>query len=216
MYYIIDMSQNLWQVVNMDDLLYFLRSGKNKIIVLSLVLLNTDEIIKRNIRKFIKRKSEIYTNITFLYYAIRDTDFKRISIISGNKDEYPKMCHIYNVTELLVEVTSIDNIDILESSFKKLHNYYINFIENENDIDVPKQLDNKNESKISTPQTPLSTNINNEIIKNPVVEKKKFIEKISLIKQKSDDYNIEFMRECQKRKKEEEKHKKSEEKIKKK
>lgn len=210
MYNIINMSQNLWQVVNMDDLLYFLRNGKNKIIVLSLVLLNTDELIKRNIRKFIKRKSEIYTNITFLYYAIRDTDFGRISIISGNKDEYPKMCHIYNVTELLVEVTGIDNMDILESSFKKLDNYYMNFKEEQDVI----ENNNTTELKVSTPQTPLSTNITNEEVKNPIVEKKKFIEKITLIKQKSDDYNIEFMRECQKRKKEEEKQNKSSEKIK--
>ena len=208
------MSQNLWQVVNMDDLLYFLRNGKNKIIVLTLVLLNTDESLKKNIRKFIKRKSEIYENITFLYYAVRETDFNRISIISGNKSEYPKMCHIYNVTELLMEINSIDSADVLESSFKKLNDYYINFNPNEEVADdIEPEPETENEATPNTnlksqqSHTPQLNNkqVENEEIKNPAVEKKKFIEKMKLLKKKTDEYNIEFFRECQKRKKEEEK-----------
>ena len=63
----------------------------------------------------------------FLYYVVRSEDFGRISFLSNNKKEYPKMCHIFNKTELLLEVSSIDNIEILEDSFCKVDKYYKKF-----------------------------------------------------------------------------------------
>ena len=91
------MAENLYQVVNMDDLFYFLRGGKDKLIVLSLVLLSTDENIKRMIRKYIKEKSKQYQGAMFLYYAVRKEDFGRISFLTDNVASYPKMCHIFNI-----------------------------------------------------------------------------------------------------------------------
>lgn len=204
----------------MDDLLYFLRNGKNKIIVLTMVLLNTEEDLKKDIRRFIKRKSEKYPNIIFLYYAVRDDDFGRISIISKNKKEYPKMCHIYNVTDLLVEVSGIDNVEILKSSFKKLNNYYKNFKEDakisekSDEIKQPVITD-KEHNENNFQQENIFNQVQDVQDKQPeinpvnlIVEQKKFNQKLELLKKVADDYNIDFFRECQKRKKEEEKIKK--------
>lgn len=185
------MSQNnLLQVVTMDDLLYLLGNGKNKIIVLSLVLTKSDEIMKRKIKKFIKKKSELYTNVLFLYYIVRNEDFGRISFLTKNKTEYPKMCHIFDKTELLLEVASIDNIDILEESFHKVDGYYKKFkFEEQKEIIEEKK-----------------THIDEEYeTKNPIADKKKHTEKLELLKKVADDYNVEFFKDCQKRKKEEEK-----------
>ncbi len=193
------MSQNnLLQVITMDDLLYLLGNGKNKIIVLSLVLPKSDETIKKKIKKFIKKKSELYNNVLFLYYIVKNEDFEKISLITKNKLEYPKMCHIYNKTELLLEVASIDNMEILESSFQKVDSHYKKFryIE-EQKIEKDDKHDYHSEEIIEEHDT-----------KNPIVDKKKYAEKLELLKKYVDDYNVDFFKDCQKRKKDEEKYEK--------
>lgn len=228
------MSENLYQIVNMDDLYYFLRGGKDKLINLSLVLLTTDENVKRMIKKFVKRKSEQYPGATFLYYAVRKEDMGgRISFMSNDPSEYPKMCHIFNIHELLSEVRAIDNVEILERSFQHpdIMQYYARFgtivrkpisnvvdedngyIENdendENDEDDESETEYNNKKKINNN----STNKQNIMVpkmqeyqpaQNPVLEKKKLLEKLTLIRQKGEEYNMQFLEECRKRKKEEE------------
>ena len=225
------MSQNLWQIVNRDDLLYFLRGGKGKFIVLTMVLLSTDDNTKKIIKKFIKNKSKQYPHITFLYYVVRNEDFsKKISFLNNNVNEYPKMCHIYNVDTMLIELKAIDGIDIMEKSFKKLDEYYsANGKQNHNQQKTD-ELEESEESESSqgdkqlpvhqiTPQiansiggmlpsdaTQQNTQYPTQQI-NPVLERKKLLEKLTLLRNKSEEYTIEFLKECQKRKKEEEKQK---------
>jgi len=231
------MSENLYQIVNMDDLLYFLRGGKDKIINLTLVLLTTEEEVKRMIKKFVKRKSEQFQGATFLYYAVRKQDFKKISFLTDNVDEYPKMCHIFNINELLSEVRAIDNTEILERSFQHpdIAQYYTRFgtiarkptsnvfMEDENGYDddenYEEESDNDNMADMSngsTKQIPVNKNLQGPTQvyqqQNPVLEKKKLLEKLSLIRQKGEEYNMQFLEECRKRKKEEEKLKDKEEK----
>ena len=195
------MSQNnLLQVVTMDDLLYLLGNGKNKIIVLSLVLPKSDETIKKKIKKFIKKKSEIYNSVLFLYYIVKNEDFDKISLITKNKLEYPKMCHIYNKTDLLLEVASIDNIEILESSFQKVDTHYKKF----KYVEEPKLVkENKHDEHEHSEEI-----TDEHETKNPIVDKKKYAEKLELLKKYVDDYNVDFFKDCQKRKKDEEKHEK--------
>jgi hypothetical protein len=164
---------------------------------LSLVLPNSDETIKRKIKKFIKKKSEIYNNVLFLYYVVRNENFGEISFLTKNKAEYPKMCHIFNKTKLLVEVSSIDNIEILESSFQKVDNYYRNF-----KYEEPVVIDNDHEHDHDQDD---QKEHNDSEIKNPIVDKKKFMEKLELLKKHVDEYNVDFFKDCQKRKKDEEK-----------
>lgn len=207
--------QNLWQVVNYDDLLYFLRNGQGKFIVLSIVLIDTNDKIKSMIKKFIKRKSVSFPNVTFLYYPKRKDDTARkLSLLKGNNNEFPKMCHIYNVEELLLEVSTVDCIEILDESFKKLEPYYIRDLKNpksQNDNSENAQQDHKTEisnasnSQYQTEQhsMPAQSSNHNEI--DMIAERRKLVEKIALLKEKAGEYNIEFLKECQKRKKEEEK-----------
>ena len=223
------MSQNLWQIVNRDDLLYFLRGGKGKFIVLTMVLLSTNDNTKKLIKKFIKNKSKQYPHITFLYYVVRSEDFsKKISFLNNNVDEYPKMCHIYNIDTMLIELKAIDGFDIMEKSFKKLDEYYsVNNKQthnqqqteesegsesSKNDKQLPPvqqiipQIANGIGSMLQAGQSQQNTQYPAQPI-NPVLERKKLLEKLTLLRNKSEEYTIEFLKECQKRKKEEEKQK---------
>lgn len=239
------MTNNLWQILNRDDLLFHLRNGKNKIIVLSLVLLNTDQNIKTMIRKYIKRKAEEFSNIIFLYYVVRNEDIGRVgTLIPKDLEKYPTLYHIYNVTELLGEVTGIDDTKLIDQSFKRMNEYYKNFDPNKNNVqtdnnpsnpsnpsniedndnnydDNNKNDDNDDIDKITEANTnanrvsnPNMTNekftsnqpqTTDDLIVNPVLEKKKKLEKIALMKKKSDEYMAKFYEELAERKKNEEK-----------
>lgn len=131
-YHYKQMSKNLWQVINRDDLLYHLKSGEGRIIVLTLTLIDTDESIKSILRKYIKRKSEQYPNINFLYYAVRKEDMGKVgSLVPKDLNYYPVVYHIYNVKKLLGAVPSLDKSDKkmkeLDDSFKDLDEYYKEF-----------------------------------------------------------------------------------------
>lgn len=226
------MSQNLWQIVNYDDLLHFLRKGKNKYTVLAIVLLKGEDNIKKIIKKFIKEKSKLYPHITFLYYVVRNEDFGRASFVTNKTQEYPKLCHIYNITEMLIEVKSIDCVEAMELSFEQLEDYYndcekearnVDNNDNNNDDnngnndnnDNNDNDNNVNQKNVSTKNNK-STNVSignvgmqgADIIRtDPVTERKKQLEKLTLIQDKWNEYTIEFLKDCQKRKKEEEKQK---------
>jgi hypothetical protein len=240
------MTSNIWQIINYDDLYNFLVGESGRIVVLSLVLSNTDENIKRMIKKFIKRKANMYPNILFLYHVVKSKDIGRISILEKDKSKYPKMCHIYDKTQLLLEVTSIEDIDDLYESFEEVGDHYKNFtIETEskdktisNDDTVidsddnnsvnNDNVDNNNINNNNINNNDINNNINNNDVNNnnnnngnnklqinsqnrnkenninPITEKKKILEKINLFRSKAEEFNIDFLKDIQKRKKEEE------------
>lgn len=254
------MAQNLWQVVTYDDLLYFLRNGKDKLIVLSLVLRDTDEFVKKMIRTTIKKKAQEFPLITFIYYTVREDDFGRISLLEKKTGQYPKICHIYNVTKLLNEITSIDDGEVLAKKLSKMdvhcdtYQKNITSAEQENpdqneDDEINEHEDeqeqqkyaNNNSSKqhVSNHQSNPHSNPqfnaqigqvgqvgqNNEFQNranleldenqfrqtyNPVVERKKMLEKLLLIKEKSDEFTAIFLDEMKKKKKIDEKEKEKE------
>lgn len=141
--------KNLWQVINRDDLLYHLRNSEKKFIVLTLVLLDTDESLKGTLRKYIKRKSIEYPNISFVYYSLRKEDFGKIgSLVPNDLSHYPVMYHIYNKTKMLVEVPSIDKskakFDELDKSFSLVHECYSTFDPNATEDQNQQKQNNKN------------------------------------------------------------------------
>lgn len=240
------MSQNLFQVANRDDLLFHLRGGEGKIIVLTLVLLETDDAIKTMLRKYIKRKSEQYPSVFFLYYNVRKEDFGKVGkLLPDDKKTYPRLYHIFNVVKLMGQVWNINktnkSIGELDESFNILHNYYSEFDPNLND-DQEEYSDQKEESEEPDPipvqQTQKPKKVNkqqvlvnkkptynlpksiNHPINQPInmqqnpnlpvqldktTEKKKLLEKIMLIQQKSREYQTEIINEITSRKKEEKK-----------
>lgn len=213
---------NLLQIVNYDDLLHFLREGKNKIIVLALVLVDTEDDIKHMLRKFIKEKSREFPYILFLYYAMQSKDLGRApsTILEKDRTQYPKLCHIYDVDQLLGDVTSIDNRKELDKSFAKLKPKYEQWVTMQQKSQSNEPEQNTEKSQIqqsqlrdqpqsqpqSQPQNQPQNQPQSEVI-DPIKEKKKFMEKLLLLKSKGDDYKIEFIKDIQKRKKEEQKNK---------
>lgn len=199
------MSENLWQISVFNDLINFLKNGNDKFIILSLVLPNTKQEISSCIKKFIKRKAKIFPNIIFLYYTIHTEDFKKISFISDNLQSYPKMCHIYNITDMLLEIEGIDCIDVIDDSFSQVEKYYIDDLKN--NANNTKISDRSSGSIDSSNNNKQSFSQNNEIT-NMQAEQRKMLKKLEFLKQSGDQYTIDFFEECRKRKKEEEKLKK--------
>lgn len=202
------MSQNIWQIESFTDLVRFLKSGENKFIILSLVLPTTQKSIVSSIKKFIKRKSHVFSNILFLYYTVRPEDMNKISFISNDIEVYPKMCHIYNTTEMLLEVEAIDCTDVLEDSFAKIESHYIehlNHVSNHSSNKISNNSDISSGSGENTMQNNNQTIPNENPIKAMQSEKRKFAKKLEYLKKKSDEYTLIFMEDCRKRKKEEEK-----------
>lgn len=101
------MTQNLWKIINYDDLLTFLRSKNNKFIVLCLMLKHFDEEMMSNVRKNIVSMSNEYKDVMFLYYPLYENELSKykISIISNyqHPNTYPRFLVIRNPTTIIFD-----------------------------------------------------------------------------------------------------------------
>jgi hypothetical protein len=208
------MSQNtnIWQVTIFDDLLYHLRKGSKKIIVLSLVLLNTDNNVKNRIKKLMTEKASQYPNIVFIYYVVRHEDFgRKLNIIDKDITQYPIMYHIFDMRDILCHIAKIDDAVTLRNYFKKTEDLYLNSTNEDNFSNNENEDGNGNEVLEESKIRPVndiivpSAQTNQE---TQLLEQKKFTEKLILLRKKADEYTFSFLEEIAKRKKEEEKHKK--------
>lgn len=216
--------KNIWQPGNFDDLIYFLRNGANKFIVLTEVMVDDNENIKHMLRKFIKQKSLLYPNVMFLYYAVRKEDLKKnLNIIEKDVSKYPKMYHIYNGKEVFMEISCIDNEDILhklwsdaEKEFlyesnniknsdveSKKSNVVINNTTNDDNFFDEEQNENNGGNNIGDGANFI--NNNQQQVINPITENKKLMEKLLLLRNCADEFNQTFLKDCMQRKKEESK-----------
>lgn len=209
------MPNNIWEIMNFEDLIYLLRNAEKRFIVLSIITDNTDKNIRKIMKKIIKEKAHIYTKITFLFYTAKKEDYGRLlPMFDKDLTKYPKMFHIWNVKEILTGVLAIDNSEILEQSFEELHEVYLKGKleeeEEEGEIIEEKQEVYKEPKKQNITETIIEnkamTNMKNNIntYHNPEMEKKKFIEKIALLRKKQEEIILDFLAECKKRKEEEE------------
>lgn len=118
------MSNNI-NIEKFDDLAIKLKNSKDLNIVLLITINNTDDKLKQLLNNFISKKSNIYPDVTFLNYCAKDSDFGKMPPIFDNYiNMYPRLFHIYNGGVLSCTM-KINNIEILEKSFKDLHDYYI-------------------------------------------------------------------------------------------
>ena len=221
--------QNLYQIMNYEDLIELLTGGTEEFIVLTVVLPKTPDTLKIQLKKYVKSKAKKFPNVTFLYYILKKTDPDKISILGKNPADYPKMCHIYDVTQLLNEITSIDCLEAVDVSFKKTENYYIEdlkyeqekeakFIQqtNPNEDEELEEIQstkngnsNNNDNDNNNNNNNNNTNTNYNNTPDPTTEKKKHHEKISLFVKKMEEFNIEFLKDCKARKEEEHNNKKN-------
>lgn len=193
------MSQKNMFEVDINDLFYILRNSVDRYVVLAIVTPETNDHIRIMIRKYIKTKSKMFPHVTFLYFVLQKKDCGRASFLTNNLHDYPKLCHIYNVDNMMIDISAIDNVDIMEKSFTKLAPYYAKQSQELN-IDSQQFDSQQNDSQ----------HIDTQQQVNPIVEQKKLLEKLTLLRDKAEEYTLDFLEECRKRKKEEEKKKKKE------
>ena len=94
---------NIVEVKNVSDLKHIV--GKNMTVILGLVLPSTDNKTKVMIRKFLKRKSEKFPLLTFVYMEVSNKDrVSSLNILQGDDDDYPKVYHIRGGNNFFVEV----------------------------------------------------------------------------------------------------------------
>jgi len=187
------MSSNLYQAINYDDLLYLMKQQEKKSVVLTMVLLNTNDKMKTMLRKYIKKKSSEYPDTLFIYYVARDNDFtKSPQSLFDDKSRFPKVLHIFNFTELLAEVAQIDNTECIDQSFDELKGFYDEYRNKNRYQHQPEEIIEK---------------------MNPETERKRLEEKLNILYEKTKTYEMEFLEDCMNRKKEEEKEEKKKKKL---
>lgn len=237
-----NITKNLWQVMKYDDLLYLLRqSEKGRHVTLCIVLRSTPDNIKSSIKKFLKDKSRIFPNVTFLYFIANKKDLGAIpNVVDKDESEYPVMRYIYNVKELLGSVYSIETTRDLQDGFKEIiENDYIihrNLMakrEREQNNKQEEQLEELEEhqhqeqeeqqdeeiheqtQQNANKQAKMAQMIQNQIKtqmethQQNITDQKKFLDKLLLLKSKSESYQFDFAKDILKRKKEEEKSEKN-------
>lgn len=202
-------AQNIWEVVNLNDLVKILKENEKKFVIVGLCLENSALEIKKSVKKFLKTYSKIYQNITFLYYNVSVKDLGRISLITKNIDEYPFIYHIYDVSNIFVSVNRANN-DTMYESMNAVEEYYKKDLQNQLSNNINKNDKNQNNinDDINNDDINNDDNINKvEYDNNKVVEHQKLLDKLVIYEEMKKKHNINFLSDIQQRKKDEMKRK---------
>ena len=175
------MSSNIFEVKNLEDLKTLMES--NITVILGLTCCSTDTKTKVMIRKFLKRKSEKFTLITFIYMDVSEEHKNNGSLNILKGDNYPKVYHIRNNNQVLVSVEDADYEGVYES-FSQVEKYYLKEMED---------FKNKQET-VSNIQS------NQEQYVDPKIEKQKQLEKLVYLNTKYDNMKVDLIKEIKRRK----------------
>lgn len=85
---------------------------------------DTPNELKVFIRKFLKRKSEKFPLVTFVYMEVSDEDRNTLNILRGDDESYPKMFHFRGGNTIVVAVHGATEETII-GSFNEVEKYYI-------------------------------------------------------------------------------------------
>ncbi len=207
---------NIWEIVTLNDLIKILKENENKFVIVAITLESTPQNIIKSIKKFLKKYAKIYENLTFLYYQANIKDLGRSSLLVKNPDEYPFVYHVYNTKDIFVSVNRANETTIYEA-FTAVEEYYkkdlqaflLNKNENENNINVNNHNDKEDKSNIQINQTNMNANLEIDErqadMDRRALEHQKLLDRIVLFEEKKKDYNIKFLGDIQKRKKDEQK-----------
>jgi hypothetical protein len=198
---------NIWEIVTLADLIKILKENENRFVIVAITLESTPQNIIKIIKKFLKTYAKIYENLTFLYYRASDKDLGRSSLLIKNPDEYPFVYHVYNTKDIFVSVNRANENTIYEA-FTAVEEYYKkdlqSYLINKSN---PVPNDDNEKSNIQINQN--NMNGNQEIdeqqaeMDRRTLEHQKLLDRIVLFEEKKKDYNIKFLGDIQKRKKEE-------------
>jgi hypothetical protein len=221
------MTNNLFEVNNVNDLKEIM--SENMTVILGLTIKSTNNKKKIMIRKFLKEKSKSFPLLTFVYMVIPEEDRpskdkKSISIFYGNDDKFPKIYHIRDGNQIIVEALNVDKEAVYES-FSAAEPYYLKEMEN-NKKDKPKYTININNSESNENNEELDkdnndnnennnnsdNNDNNKEIEqieqieqdnenNEELEKEKNLEKLLFMNKHYDKVKLNLIKEVKRRKK---------------
>jgi ribosomal protein L30E len=205
---------NIWEIVTLNDLVKILKEKEKRFVIVAITLDSTPKNTIKILKKFLKHYAKIYENITFLYYKAHNNDLGRMSLLNKNIDEYPFVYHVYDTSEIFVSVNRA-NEDTIYEAFNAVEEYYKKDLQNYKK-DSHNNSTNENESNITINQNINDiNNVSSEKMKNDemtaelnrkALEHQKLLEKICVLEKKKEKYNIEFLEDIKKRKKDEQKH----------
>ena len=204
---------NIWEVVCVKDLSKILKESPNKFVIIGLELDVNEKKIHSYIKKFLKEKSQIYPNMTFVFYKVTKKDFNKISLISDEPEEYPIIYSIFDSENVFVKVNMAEPATIIES-FNAVKSYY--------DDDHNKYLEEKSIKPTKPAKTKLdsesetSSKLSKQELETPTLSpmppmsqselmeaQQKLMEKILCLETKTKEYNLEFLQDIKERKKSE-------------
>lgn len=232
---------NILEVTNLTDLKSIV--GTCVTVILGFTTPETPSERKIMVRKFLKRKAEQFPLIKFVYMEVSDEDRKTLSILGGSVKDYPKIHHIRDGRNCLIEISNADE-ESMNDSFKAVEHIYIaerrlfqaalEANKKSGNLEQPnrksKKYQTNNDMMINDQPTndqltnPLDdednegndTRINQSRDKNshddpithvqldPMLEKKKILEKLFLLNKKRESIELELLEEITKRKRLEE------------
>jgi len=167
--------QNIFEVTNISDLKNILKN--NLTVVIGLVLKDTSGLLKVIIRRFLKRKSESFPLLTFVYMDVLDEHIEHLhKMFKCVKEDYPKIFHIRDSVNILVDVFNADEVKIYES-FAAVEPYYLNeMVENNNSNNSNNINNNSNNSKENNNSNNYkeNNNSNNNSNKDDIKNNEKF------------------------------------------
>ena len=205
------MSQNIWEIVTVTDLMKILKEHEQKFVIIAITLQNTPQETVKMLKKFLKDYSKKYKNITFLYFNVADKDLGRISLLNKDKSEYPFLYHVYDVKNIFVSVNRVNKNTLYESMYAVEKYYQQNEYNINNNITINNQNgngnnnDNNNDNNDNNNDNNDENNmlLNDEETQRKVIEHEKLLNRIYLFEEKKKKHNREFLEDIQKRKKEE-------------
>jgi ribosomal protein L30E len=205
---------NIWEIVALNDLIKILKEKEKQFVIVAITLDNTPKELVKIIKKFLKTYSKLYENLTFLYYNANQKDLGRISLLNKDVNEYPYIYHIFDTSNIFVSVNRANQNTIYEA-FNAVEEYYKkdlqNYLLDKNNIKNDDNTTDKTDKSSIHINQDLHT-VNSQQIKDDeeqakmnrkALEHQKLLEKITILENKKKDFNIKFLEDIQKRKKEE-------------
>lgn len=215
---------NIIEVTNLPDLKSIMES--NTTVILGVTVSKTPHNQKVIVRRFLKRKSEQFPLITFVYMDLLDQDRNTLNILKGKDADFPKLYHIRDGCDIAVTVTQADE-DKMQESFNDVEQIYVKEMKifqemmakknsgvsrpiktkNPNDTPISEGYDNCNNSEYDDmKKVKFDFQNENETDKekpkiNPLFEKKKNLEKLMALNKIYDNMRLDFIKEITKRKK---------------
>lgn len=194
---------NLWDIPELNKLSKFLHSHPNKIIILAVISEEMEREVKKYIKQFLKEKSFAFPNMIFLLHTTDKKNYGSNVLFPKNEDEYPAVHIIVNGDDLISTVTYGDDFsDSLEANFEYYNNDFVKNLNFELDK-IKYELSSQNNQ---TTEKNSSENISQE---DESMNKKKLCDKLILLKEKRNEYELDFLNDIARRKKLDEKNKKN-------